>query len=596
MFRSIQSRLISMYLLLVLVAMILAGSALQNSLQNYYLDSVRENLEIQGQVLAGLAQRSLETGDRNGINNWVQHFDTQLGVSVAVLDADGVVLGASRDEADVVGKKLRADEISHALGGSRGEAVRRDPRTQQRQLHMGLPLTVRGQVVGVIYLKASLERAYATLEQIWRFLAYATALALVVTAILGYALSRTITAPVRELTTRAAEMAGGHFDQTIQVRSNDEIGQLGSMFNHLTQRLKETLDEIRSEKNKAEAILNYMADGLLALDSQGKVILVNPAAERLLGTEQTNALGKAPGEIWPQMQLEPAVQEAHHTGNSVARTFALSRPREVILQGYVTPLKGEKKQVSGTVVVLHDVTEQQALEQMRRDFVANVSHELRTPLTTVKSYVETLLDGAVEEPDLRSRFLRVVEAETDRMVRLVRDLLHLSQLDRGKASMDLQDHALVPLLDECLTKLALPMERKHLLLQRDFPTDLPPVRVDRDKVQQVILNLLTNAIEFTPDSGEITVSLRHEHNLLRVRIEDTGIGIPAEDLPRIFERFYRVDKARSRTLGGTGLGLAIAREIILAMGGQIAIESEEDKGTVVTFSVPIASATRSLKR
>ncbi len=578
-----------MSLLLVLVAMVLAGTFLQSSLQNYYLDSVRENLEVQGQLLAGLAERSLISEDRSSIQTWVQRFDTELGVSLAVLDANGVVLAGSRDNLSRVGKKLQTDEISHALGGSRGEAIARDQRSGQRQLHLALPIIQSGRVAGVVYLSAPLEKAYSTLQQILRFLVYATLLALAVTGVLGIMLAGTITGPIRALTTQAQAMARGHFDQTIPVHANDEIGQLTQVFNDLALRLNETLQEIRSEKNKAEAILNFMADGLLAMDPAGSVILVNPAAERLLDTRRRAILGKSLAALWPGMGLEAGVQEAHQTGRTVQREIHVKEPRELVLQGFFTPLRGERRQALGAVVVLHDVTEQEKLEQMRRDFVANVSHELRTPLTTVKSYVETLLDGAVEQPDLRTRFLQVVESETDRMVRLVRDLLQMSQMDQGTASWDIRPYDLAYIVEDSLTKLAISLERKGLAVERHIPLRLPQAAVDRDKVQQVVFNVLNNAIEFTPQGGKIKVWLTRAGQFVKVTIQDTGVGIPPEDLPRIFERFYRVDKARSRTMGGTGLGLAIARQIVEALGGKITIASQVGEGTTVTFTVPVAS-------
>ena len=215
---------------------------------------------------------------------------------------------------------------------------------------------------------------------------------------------------------------------------------------------------------------------------------------------------------------------------------------------------------------------------------------MKTPLTTVKSYVETLLDGAAEEAEVRARFLRVVEAETDRMTRLVKDLLHLSQLDRGSANWDIQPYEVPPLVDECLAKLAVPIERKGLVVRRSYEPGLSPALFDRDKLQQVILNLLANAIEFTPSKGEITVAVNGQGAMVKVTVRDSGIGIPKEDLPRIFERFYRVDKARSRMLGGTGLGLAIARQIVELLGGVISIDSELGKGTEVVFSIPAAPA------
>jgi two-component system sensor histidine kinase VicK len=579
-----------MYILLILLAMELTGFYLLRSLETYYLNSYSLSLNLQAQLAAGLVQRYMEDvadkEDRQNIERLASEFDPQLGASLLVMDNSGLVLGVSPGNWTLLNKQLEPrDEITQALSGSRGENIRLDEATGQRYLHLALPIRQGDQVMGVVYLKGSLERTYATLGQIRLFLLYATALALAVTAALGLALARTITGPIREVTSRAAQMAAGNFDQMIQVRSNDEIGQLGAMFNHLAYRLKETLGQISEEKNKVEAILTYMADGIVALDKKGRIILCNPAAAKMLSAREQDVIGRSPMLLWPEANWRSPLREVLSTNQPVTRQIAIERPVHCVLRCHFTPLRGEKGKAVGLVIVFHDVTEQEKLESMRKEFVANVSHELRTPLTTVKSYIETLLDGAAEDPSTRERFLAVVSSETDRMVRLVRDLLHLSHLDQRTASLDIQPVDLAILAEETLAKLQGPCERKQLKLVRAWPGDLPRAAADRDKIQQVLLNILANAIEFTPSGGQISVGIADDGGLLRVRVADTGIGIPREDLPRIFERFYRVDKARSRELGGTGLGLAIAKQIVEAHGGEISIESEFGAGTEVSFTL-----------
>lgn len=581
MFRSIQGKLVLVYLLLILAAMELTGLYLLRRLESEYINQVHENLDNQSQLLVGMLGRYMQSNppDDTAIQDAVEGW--RRGAQVIVLDANGIVLAASHQPDLLVGKKFTSDDTTPALTG--GIPVWR-VRTEdgERWAYRVQPVTAREELVGVVHVKSSLAEPYAALKKIRDMLLGATAVALGITAGLGALLARTITGPVREVTRKAAEMAGGNFDQVIEIRSNDEVGQLGQMFNLMSRRLKETLAEIQEEKRKAEAILTYMADGLLALDPEGRIIRMNPAAERLLHMPEAEAIGQFPGMIWPKMRLSAAVAQASEENRVIAQEVNLG---DAVLLAHVTPLKGEDLH-AGTVVVFHDITELQRLEALRREFVANVSHELKTPLTTVKSYVETLLDGAAEEPDVRSRFLHVVEAETDRMARLVRDLLQLSQLDRGKRDWDIQPHDVILLVEDALSKLEVTAERKMLLVERLWPAELPLAMVDRDRFQQVFLNILANAIEFTPTEGRIEVEIAQEGSLLRVDIRDTGIGIPKEDLPRIFERFYRVDKARSRMLGGTGLGLAIARQIVEVMGGSIHIASQPGQGTAVTFTVP----------
>lgn len=584
MFRSIQSKLILVYLLLILVAMELTGLYLLQQLQRAYVGKMREDLHQSAQLLVGqLSSFIVENKlDAPKIANYMQPWPGD----VLVLDANGTVIGATLRQAgreSLVGKKFTHDDITPAFvnTGNRGSRVDNG----ERIAFEAQPLTSAGEVVGVVYMKASLEEAYNRVRDIRDLLLVATFIALASTAALGVALARTITGPVREVTRKAAEMAGGNFDQSITVRSRDEIGQLGDMFNKMARRLKQTLDEIQGEKNKVEAILANMADGLLALDSEGRIIKLNPAAQRMFQVTEEEVLGRLPREIWPDLPLESALSQAALENRTLTNEV---RAGALVLMAHVTPLKGERNRTAGTVVVFHDITELEKLEAMRREFVANVSHELKTPLTTVKSYVETLLDGAADEAEVRSRFLRVVESETDRMARLVKDLLHLSQLDQGTAQWDIQAYELPLLIDECIARLAVPIERKNLRISRFYAPDSPPGMFDRDKLQQVVLNLLANAIEFTPAKGRIWVEVRGEGAMIWVVVRDSGIGIPREDLPRIFERFYRVDKARSRMLGGTGLGLAIARQIIELHGGAISIDSDLGRGTEVIFTIPTA--------
>ncbi|HEY3365321.1 MAG TPA: ATP-binding protein [Symbiobacteriaceae bacterium] len=591
MLRSIQSKLIFVYLLLILVAFQLSGLYLLKNLERAYVRQVEDDLSQRAQLLIGQLSGYSVGGklDAQGVNQFMASWPVGNAI---VLDANGTVIGATprqQEHAALLGKKFSNDDVSPALVGA-PKTTSRGEENGEPMTYLAVPLISLNRVIGVVYLKGSLKEAYDRLKNIRDMLMTAAAIALGATAMLSVMLARTITGPVREVTRKAGEMAGGNFNQTIEVRSSDEVGQLGEMFNRMTSRLKQTLEEIQGEKNKAEAILSHMADGLLAFGATGQIIIVNPAAERILGIIEADVLGQLPQHVWPEMKLDTALAKAREEGRSLTQEIHFG-PQ--VLLAHVTPLQGERSQPAGTVVVLHDITEMEKLERMRRDFVANVSHELKTPLTTVKSYVETLLDGAAEEPEVRARFLRVVEAETDRMARLVKDLLHLSQLDQGSINWDIQPYEVPALMEECVAKLAVPAGRKNLSIRRVYAPGVSQALFDRDKLHQVILNLLANAIEFTPVKGEITVDVRNDGAMVKVTVKDSGIGIPKEDLPRIFERFYRVDKARSRMLGGTGLGLAIARQIVELLGGAISIDSELGKGTEVVFTIPAALAAES---
>lgn len=584
MFRSIQSKLILVYLLLVLVAMEVTGLYLLRQLQNVYVSKVQEDVSNSMQLLAG----QLANLQRDGrlLSGSVQlYVERWPAGEVIVLDENQTVVGTTRRRAgaeELIGQKLTADDVSPArlgtvtrrIGQENGVPIAFEAR----------PVLFDGNVIGVVYAKASLEEAYSRVGDIRDILIVATALALGTTAVMGVALARTITGPIRALTRTAAQIAGGDFKQTIQIRSADEIGQLGATFNTMTNRLIESLGEVQDEKNRVEVILTHMADGLVAADKAGHVVRLNEAAQRMLAVEEAEALGRHLDELWPTMGFGELATVAAETDHALIQEVRFG---SLIFTARVTPLPRES-QAAGTVIVIQDVTEMKRLTEMRREFVANVSHELRTPLTSVKSYVETLIDGAAEDPDLRMQFLQVVESETDRMTRLVRDLLNLSQLDQGGVQWEVASHAVGPFLADMVHRLEPQIAQKGLTVEVHVDPQTPSARFDRDKISQVIINLLANAIDFTPSGGRLWVEARREGESVRFSVRDSGVGIPEADLPRIFERFYRVDKARTRTMGGTGLGLAIAKQIVELSGGTIHINSVLGEGTEILFTLPTA--------
>lgn len=590
--RSIQWRMVAIYVALIVLAMELTGLYVIRSLEQYYLANSNNTLYAQAQLASGFLSRYLAgKPDLGVVGGLVGDLGRQAGADIAVLDPSGTVLGASRPSLFPPGGIVKRDEITLAMAGSRGEASGTDPETGERRISVAVPVRSGGRVTGVVHISASQERIYQTLGDIKAILLTASLIALAMTAGAAWALARTITDPIREITSRAAEMAAGNFDRQIQIRSDDEVGQLGTMFNHLTLRLRETLGEISDEKAKMEAVLAYMADALLAVDPSGRVLLINPAAADMLGLNPEAVLGRPAGPVLFKMPgLEETLREVLRTKSPASGQFSPGSDPSRVYKGDLAPLKNREGRPVGVVAVFHDISELQKLDRLRREFVANVSHELKTPLTTIKSYVETLLDGAGEDTAIRDKFLSVVASETDRMARLVSDLLNLSQLDSGRVFMDIAPAEPLGVVENVLGKLRVQTERKKLRFETVLREPVPQVMADEDKLEQVLNNIISNAIDFSPEGGRVLIEVYPGSSgsppEVVFRVRDEGIGIPPEDLPRIFERFYRVDKARSRALGGTGLGLSIAREIVRAHGGKISIESAPGAGTAVVFSVP----------
>lgn len=590
MFKSIQGKVVVIFSLLILFAMQLFGVYLLQGIEEYYLREYSETLLSQGELLASFLRRHLvDEKTEDYIHDLVKGFGSQQGTEIMVLDSFGRVISSNSEDPGLPGKRIVQQEVTRALTGSKSEDLRLIPDTGQRAKYLALPVKEGQNVMGVVYLVGSLENMDNILQQIRLILLTGALLVMIVTASLGIVLARTITRPIQDITARAELMASGDYQQKILVKEEDEIGQLGMMFNYLARQLEETLQEISAEKNKIEAILHNMTDGILAYNHQGRLIHINPAARFMLGNpgggESDQELGNRflqqvfPGKgPWDQLEEnKPVVKEFSPGGGG-----------ERILKAYFDSFKTREGSLTGYLIVFHDITRERQLSRLQQEFVANVSHELRTPLTTVKSYVETLVNGSVKDWALQKNFLQVVEKETERMVRLVQDLLILSQMDYHQVRWKKQWSDLGVLTREACDQVMKDFSENRVTLEVNLPEDLPFLYFDRDRVKQVLLNILNNARQYTSPGGGalLEVQVREETGEVQVALQDTGCGIPPGDLPRIFDRFYRVDKTRSRDHGGTGLGLSIAREIIQAHGGKMFVESTPGKGTRVTFTLP----------
>lgn len=409
------------------------------------------------------------------------------------------------------------------------------------------------------------------------------AIGMVIAFVAGYLLSSTITAPLAKLMNKARSIAGGDFGQVLEVKSDDEIGKLTETFNYMSASMKSNITEISSEKGKMETILNYMTDGIIAFNLKGEIIHTNPASDRLLGVEERLDNFR---EYCTRFGFNYCVEDVLYLHSKQSTEMSIEVNGKTI-KVYFAIFTDTKKNPEGIIAVLQDITEQQRLENMRKEFVANVSHELRTPLTSIKSYSETLLDGAVEDSETAERFLGVINSEADRMTRLVKDLLQLSSLDNQQTKWNFEMISLENLVRSAVERMELEAKSKNQKLECFVLCEIPDIQGDYGRLEQVVFNILGNAIKYTPENGKVTVYIGKIVNDVYFKVADSGIGIPECDLSRIFERFYRVDKARSREMGGTGLGLSIAKEIVEAHSGVITISSKEGIGTEVTVRLPV---------
>ncbi len=598
-FQTIQVRLVIIYVLLILVAVQVIGVYFVRTLESSFMNSASDSMRKQVFLLTTFVEpylSSVQAGD-NGesermigeLDSMVKNLNTISRAEIQIIDSGGRILSTtSVKNQSIVGKRNTEIEVSRALQGIQYDSDTVVDEFGARYKIIAMPVTGQDKVLGAVYMVASMEDMYENIKDINQILFSGTLIALALTALLGIVLAHTITSPIKEITKQANAMASGDFDQQVKVLGEDEIGQLGHTFNDMTNRLKEALAQNEEEKEKLSSILINMSDGVVATDDTGKVIVMNVRARELLqlGSQtimENRDLSTVLG--MPSELLNPYLNGEEQTTMLELAHSPESEPIRVWMS--FTPIH-RSGSIGGTVVVLRDVTEQEKLEQARREFVANVSHELRTPLTTIKSYMEALDDGALDDPSLSHKFISVVRGETERMIRLVGDLLHLSKLDSKTSNLAKQWTDVYELLDEVADRFAFQLQQKSMKIRVHSQIGLGQVFIDADQIDQVLDNLVSNAIKYTAEGGSIELtSIRKRTQHVEIMVKDSGFGIPKKDISKIFDRFYRVDKARSRNMGGTGLGLSIAREIIKAHGGMIDIESEVGKGTIVRFTLPM---------
>lgn len=596
-FQSIQAKLIIVYVLLILIAMQLIGVYFYKTVETYFKNDFLVSRNSQVTLLAGFVGSYL-TGDQDSknaaegkktyadLNEFVSNLFSINNAEIQIIDANGNVISTSVPSH--LKQKNTQPEVIRALQGIKDNQRIFTDEDGYRKVIIAKPVGSGVRVLGAVYLIASMEDVYKTIRSINQILISGTLIALGLTAILGVILTSTITNPIKEITRQATAVAEGNFDQQVVIQGTDEIGQLGHTFNFMMNRLREALSLNEEEKEKLASILTNMNDGVIATDDKGQVIVLNRRAKQILQTEEEATLGLDISEVLgiPKETIQGLLHGEVQT--TLLDVLLPDDDEQLSVRITFTPIHRRGEGQSGIIAVLQDVTDQEKLEQARREFVANVSHELRTPLTTIKSYLEALDDGAIEEPQLASRFISVTRSETERMIRLVTDLLHLSRLDSKQSMMSKSTTLVNEMLEEVADRFSFQLQQRKIDIFIHVEPGVTSLRLDRDKIDQVLDNLVSNAIKYTGDEGKIRLEARKlERDVLEISVQDNGIGIPKKDLTRIFDRFYRVDKARSRNMGGTGLGLSIAREIVKAHGGTISLDSELGQGTRVVFTLPI---------
>jgi two-component system sensor histidine kinase VicK len=571
--RSIRTKLVVFFVLLILFALELIGAYFVRTLTVSLIRTNTEAVQNQAQLTATIVAPELDAQDRKpgDAPSVLGSLPRLFNGAVYVLDPQGVVKDTTAGSALIGQKRVDSVATQALVERKTTTAIRFDPLTQQHLLAVAVPVFRQRQFMGIVENVVPIQSTYDTIRQVTTIYYTSSVLVLVLTALLGIALSRTLTGHVVAVTRQARKLASGDYSQRLDVKSDDEIGDLAAAINDLTDKLEDAIAANARERDRLQAILKYMGDGVVAFDAHLQPLFENDAAQRLLS-------GVAKQDVAELLGIPGPLPEG-----AGERTY-IREFDDALIHVHVTAIRRHGA-IDGYVALIRDVTREEKLQRARRDFVANVSHELRTPLTTIKSYVEALLMSE-QDPETREQFLHVVEHEADRMVRLTEDLLQLSGLESGERSYQEVQVDIVQWLDRAERRFALSAQSQGVQLQVEARAR-GCLWGDADLLDRLLDNLVSNALQYTPSGGRVTVCAERDGGCLRVTVADTGIGIPAEDLPHVFERFYRVDKARSRRRGGTGLGLALAREIAERHGGRIRIDSRVGEGTTVVVSLPL---------
>ena len=593
-FRSIHLKLVLVIVLLILISIQIIGVYFVKTLQTTLLDSFKISIQEKVNILSIyleeqlVKERVVEKGDatlEDDIKRILSDNNSSDIKEIRVVDSNGIIVGTSDPENQhLVGQKMVDISVRRVLSNSSQPDNPIKQKNGEKIYELITPIKTNGdETVGAIYLVGKIENVYKQIDKINQIFQKGTIITLVVTAILGVLLARTITKPISDMQKHAFALSKGNFSRKVKVYGFDEIGQLAITFNNLTKKLQESQATTESERRKLSSVLAYMTDGVIATDRRGRIILINEPAAKMLDVSRETVLSEPIINLL-DLKEKYTFEELLEERESVILDYS-THYEPYILRANFSVIQKETGFVNGLITVLHDITEQEKIDMERKEFVANISHELRTPLTTMRSYVEALYDGAWKDEELAPKFLNVTQNETERMIRLVNDLLQLSKLDSRDYQLNKELVDFIVFYNRIIDRFEL-TKQQNVIFLRKLPKKAAFVEIDEDKLTQVLDNIISNALKYSPEGGKITFSIKEQEQQIIVSVSDNGVGIPKENIDKIFDRFYRVDKARTRKLGGTGLGLAIAKEMVEAHGGRIWASSKEGKGTKISFTLP----------
>jgi two-component system phosphate regulon sensor histidine kinase PhoR len=580
------------FLFALIIALILLGiflylhSTLKHNAYNNIKDNLYKELALSKDFLKETRFSDLSIENMKQVADLIAK---DLKTRVTIIAIDGKVLGdseLSHKEIEEIDNHLYRLEVQDAFKKGRGESRRYSETLDKDMLYVATTFSNQGKA-GVIRLALPLSEVQLISLYLNRLLMVSIIVAFGLAIVIAFFSSLIISKPIKEVAWVSSSIAAGDYTKRILITSHDELGDLARAFNHMSEQIRTRIDEVVAGKARLEAVLLSMFEGVMVLDADGKIRLMNERLKEYLKVED-NPIGKKTLEIIRNIEIQEIVDKSLKIKKGLeSREISVLVPDERILSIHATPIIN-KGNTEGSVLVFYDITDLRRLEKIRQDFVANVSHELRTPIASIKGYAETLLDGAIDDKENAKDFIEIIHSDSERLASLINDILDLSKIESGQLKLTMQPISLTPIIKKVVKLLSKQAKAKGVKIEYKISKTSCKVMADKERIAQVILNLLDNAIKYNKLNGKVTISCREDKKFLKIDIADTGLGIPAKDLDRVFERFYRADKARSRELGSTGLGLSIVKHIIEAHGGAVSVESTPDDGSVFSFSLPKA--------
>ncbi|RJE84685.1 HAMP domain-containing histidine kinase [Paenibacillus sp. 1011MAR3C5] len=589
---SFRARLTFIMISMIAISVFAAGMLMMKTFKENHINALEDNMVRQMKVIA--AKMDWHKGDDLGsmtsyYTMEAKELKTYTDARVTFIRSDGVVVGDSDYDASKMDNHLDREEVIDAYMQGTGRAVRPSETMNQNMIYVAIPVEINtGQEPYVLRLAMSLQEVDQSIGRLTMVLIGGLLILFVIAALISYRIAQSLTGPLEQITKVAKRIKNMDYRARVKVRKHDEIGELGTAINAMADSLQVQMTRIKQNESQLESVLANMINGVVMIDAKGQILLMNRRAEEVLGFSARELVGRHFTEAKQQYELAQIIQEALDTRRHLREEITFYFPEERLLELNLVPIsQSGPGEFGGVLLVLQDVSAIRRLERMRSEFVANVSHELKTPIAAVKGFAETLLGGAVKDEETAKSFLQIIFDESERLNRLIGDILELSKIESRRVPLYFSPVELESFVAKTLTLLEPEARRKNIQLSHSIETGLY-VEADEDRLRQIMMNLLSNGINYTPDGGRVSISVyASDQDHIRIQITDTGIGIPKKDLPRIFERFYRVDKARSRSSGGTGLGLSIVKHLVELHKGTLSVTSTVGVGTTFTIELPV---------